>query len=492
MAGGGVLALEVGEDDSPDTPSAPALVDYVAKLARVADRLAALETLPTPALVLSELGAVGRPSGTLDWDERRIVQLAAGAAQNAAATPRLEIYPRDLSLIRALRLTQAGLVRSQPGRANEEQPGLRPEDVHERVLIRFPELTDTLPVGAKLTEALTQAGFDLELVGKGAEKRYVTRQAQRSAAASNLTSLRRPSSRGLVPSTRPNMHHDDPEIAQAARADEQLASARGRDGFRVLTVQTRKAEKAQAKLAGHEFGVEAVSVAGLLIDALHEQVDPRPLPTWETILSADVAEPGSRAAMKFAEYVQTAWGVVEARLAQKISDDAPAEATVAPGPADATAKTGAPSTIGEPDASGTTATARATGATDVSRSAGHTGRIAVSRPAGPILLTEGAFFARYHVIDVLERLAERSRHGGRPLWLLCPQADPTSPPQLGSAVVPFQSSRGEWIVMNDVWVEGKHREEPAASGAGETPRGSDGSASGAGGVATGVGTGAKR
>jgi serine/threonine protein kinase len=448
MAGGGVLALEVGEDDSPDTPSAPALVDYVAKLARVADRLAALETLPTPAMVLGELGAVATPSGTLDWDERRIVQLAAGAAQNAAATPRLEIYPRDLSLIRALRLTQAGLVRSQPGRANEEQPGLRPEDVHERVLIRFPELSNALPTGAKLTEALTQAGFDLELVGTGAEKRYVTRSAQRSAAASNLTSLRRPTSRGLVPSTRPNMHHDDPEIGQAARADEQLTTARGRDGFRVLTVQTRKAEKAEAKLAGDEFAVEPVSVAGLLIAALHEQVDPRPLPTWETILSADVAEPGSRSAMKFAEYVQTAWGAVETRLAGKISGGARAVAA-----ADC-----------------------ATGATGTT---------------GPVLLTEGAFFARYHVIDVLERLAERSRHGGRPLWLLCPQADPTSPPQLGSTVVPFQSSRGEWIVMNDMWVEGKHRDQSAASGAGETPRGG-GSDVGVGGVATGVGRDAKR
>ncbi|MEU8264590.1 hypothetical protein AB0C02_28730 [Micromonospora sp. NPDC048999] len=36
-------------------------------------------------------------------------------------------------------------------------------------------------------------------------------------------------------------------------------------------------------------------------------VDAKPKPTWETVLGADVAEPGSRGAIKLGEYVEQAW-----------------------------------------------------------------------------------------------------------------------------------------------------------------------------------------
>lgn len=73
----------------PDTPTAPGLLDYAVRLGRTADRLAKLDTLPTATTVLGELGALTPPPGTLDWDERRLVELAAAASLNAAATPRL-------------------------------------------------------------------------------------------------------------------------------------------------------------------------------------------------------------------------------------------------------------------------------------------------------------------------------------------------------------------------------------------------------------------
>ncbi len=65
--------------------------------------------------MLAELGTVPLPSDTVQWDDRRVVEIAAAASRNAAATPRLEIYPRRLPLVRALRLTQAGLVPLIPG-----------------------------------------------------------------------------------------------------------------------------------------------------------------------------------------------------------------------------------------------------------------------------------------------------------------------------------------------------------------------------------------
>ncbi|MFF7456802.1 BREX system serine/threonine kinase PglW [Kitasatospora sp. NPDC008115] len=404
--GAGLLALEVGEHDSPDTPSAPGLLDYAQRLGKVADRLAKLDTLPTAATVLAELGAVALPNGAVEWDERRMVDVAAAASRNAAATPRLEIYPRDLSLVRALRLTQAGLVRITPGVPESQQPGLTWEDVHERVRARFPELLDgngghSLPVGGPLTKELREAGFDLVLSLRAGTKtmRYLPRRVD--AGSSYLTSGagRRTTRISLV-----TRYDDDPLLAGAMQAEERLLSSARRDGFRVLTVRTGLAQEAARELAGDgggsRFGAEAVSVAELFIDALHELVDPRPKPTWETILRADAAQPGTPAAMRFAEYARTAWGAVEPRIGELVTAEGP-------------------------------------------------GR--------PVLLVDGGVFARYDAMAVLDRLAGRSRNSGRGLWLLCPQSDPARDPRLGTTAVPYQSGLGEWIELPDSWVNNAHR-----------------------------------
>src|SRR5205814_10709458 len=103
-----MIALEANAAGGPDTPSAPALLDYADALGRVADRLSSEDALPSPATVLRALRAVSAPSGVAEaLDERRLVQLAAAASKDAAANARLEVYPRDLPPHRALRLAQA-------------------------------------------------------------------------------------------------------------------------------------------------------------------------------------------------------------------------------------------------------------------------------------------------------------------------------------------------------------------------------------------------
>ncbi|MFE2912585.1 BREX system serine/threonine kinase PglW [Kitasatospora indigofera] len=404
--GAGLLALEVGEDDDPETPSAPGLLDYAQRLGKVADRLARLDTLPTAATVLAELAAVTPPSGVVEWDERRTVELAAAASRNAAATPRLEIYPRDLSLVRALRLTQAGLVRIIPGVPEARQPGLTGEDVHERVRARFPELLDgrgghSLPTGGPLTTALRGAGFDLIFALREDTRtlRYLPRRAE--GGSSYLSSG---AGRRATQTSRITRYDDDPLLAGAMQTEEQLVSSARRDGFRVLTVRTGLAREAARELTGSgrgsRFGAEAVSVTELLLTALHELVDPRPKPTWETILRADAAEPSTPAAMRFAEYARTAWGAVEPRIGELIT---------------------------------------------------------AGGPGSPVLLVDGGVFARYDAMGVLDRLAGRSRNGGRPLWLLCPQSDPARDPRLGTTAVPHQAGLGEWIELPDSWVNNAHR-----------------------------------
>ncbi|MFI6517332.1 BREX system serine/threonine kinase PglW [Spirillospora sp. NPDC050679] len=397
-ANGGLLALEVGEDDGPDTPSAPGLLDYAQRLGKVADNLARLEALPTASTVLSELGAIPLPPGTIDWDERRTVAIAVAAAKNAAATPRLEIYPRTLPLVRALRLTQAGLVRVLPGVLEENQPGLTAEDIHNRVLARFPRFNDDgkrLPTGGPLTKALRDAGFDLVLSKRKDTGTYRYLPAKLDNFTSYVTSTadRHSTRRGGAA-----RYSEDPELAAASEAEERLEASVHRDGFRVLTVRAGLSENAVAELTGARFGAEALSVTSLFLATMHDLIPPNGKPTWETILRADVAEPGSRAAAKFSEYARTAWGRMEPVVRERL-------------------------------ASG----------------------------SKPLLLTDTTVFARYQAMGVLTSLAATARLGGRGMWLLCPQNDPFREPRLATVAVPYQEALGEWIQLPDSWIRNVHR-----------------------------------
>lgn len=433
--GAGLLALDVREDDGPDTPTAPGLLEYATRLGKTADRLARLDTLPTAATVLAELGALTVPPGAVDWDERRMVELAAAASVNAAATPRLEIYPRDLSLVRALRLTQAGLVRWIPGMPEGQQPGLTGEVVHERVRARFPEMvvpdgrggtTHELPTGGPLTKALRDAGFDLSLSMHEREGvlRYLPTRVD--DASSYLTTGAWRQSTRTGGATR---YADDPQLAGAVRAEERLLASARRDGYRVLTVRQQLVRDAVRELGAGRLGTEAVSVTELFLEALHAQVTPGTKPTWETLLKADAAEPGSKGAVRFAEYVRTAWGAVEPRIAELL------------------------------------------GGGGGGGGAGSVGSV------GPVLLTEAGVFARYDAMGVLDRLASAARRGGRGLWLLVPQADPSREPRLGQVAVPYQAGLGEWIQLPDTWVGNAHRgsgEGAASASAGASASGVEG------------------
>ncbi|MEU0271826.1 BREX system serine/threonine kinase PglW [Streptomyces sp. NPDC006307] len=405
--GAGLLALDVREDDAPDTPTAPGLLDYATRLGRTADRLAKLDTLPTATTVLGELAALTPPPGTVEWDERRLVELAAAASTNAAATPRLEIYPRDLPLVRALRLTQAGLVRLIQGLPEERQPGVTAEDVHERVRARFPELvvpdgrggtTLELPTGGPLTKALRDAGFDLTLSTREDTRtpRYLPTRLDSASSYLTTGAWRQHTDVGAV-----TRYADDPMLAGAVRAEERLTASARRDGYRVLTVHQDSFREAVRQLSRPDrMNAEVVSVTELFLQALHALVPPGTKPTWETLLKADAAEPGSRGAMKFAEYARTAWGEVEPQVRELLQ---------------------------------------------------------APRDTGPVLLTEAAVFARYDAMGVLDRLAEAARQGGRGLWLLVPQGDPAREPKLGQVAVAYQAGLGEWIELPDTWVNNAHR-----------------------------------
>lgn len=403
----GLLALDVREDvDGPDTPALPALQEYALNLGVRADRLAALESLPTASTVLTELDAVRRPPGSLGWDERRTAEIAVAASTRAALTPRLEIYPRDLDLVRALRITQAGVVAVQPGVEEERQPGLTVDALHKRVTTRFPDLgTDPLaprelPTGSALVRALKQAGFELKLATRYDKVLRLIPDRPSGDATAGLTSA----SWGASAARRsaPTQYDADAAVAAAVKAEQRLTHSARQDGFRVLTVPQRRAEDAVRRLAGEPYGARPVSLTGLFVAELRGVVGEAARPTWETVLKADAAEPGSRAHQQLRIRTDKAWGRIEPRLREQLAES-----------------------------------------------------------DGPLLLTDTAVLARYDALDLIGRLAEEARQGGSPLWLLVAQSDPARAPRLAGQSVPYQAGFDEWIVVPDAWVARKHLEPDA-------------------------------
>jgi serine/threonine protein kinase len=427
-----LLALEVDEgNDAPDTPSGPALLNYADRLGKAADQLAARDVLASPATVLEQIVAADAafhnavPGTHISLDEARMVTLAAAASEDAAVNPRLEIYSRGLEPVRALRLTQAGLFLPLAGRSWAEQDGLTIETVHERVRTRLPGLTTRLPDTPKpLGDLLREAGFPLTWQTRRKPRRGVFLPERGESNADRTSAVTRRRLTGAPVTDHWTVR--DPEQRLRLRANAQLVESATRPGFRLLTVRYDDQRIALETLTepGREWRAEPVDVSVLFLTSLRRLVEARPRPTWETILEADNAEPGSRDAMKFGEYTAAAWGDVEKELLRRL--------------------------VAEPADDGDGVGARRPGP---------------GAGARPLLLHDGSVMARYGGMGVLQRIADRARRsdssGGRGLWLLSPLSDPTAAPRLDDATVALED-REEWIRLNHAWVVNDPGQDQAA------------------------------
>jgi hypothetical protein len=211
----------------------------------------------------------------------------------------LEIYPRDLDPVRALRLTQAGLV---PPPVGDRPAVLSPEQVQERVRARFPELP-ALPAPNQLGHLLAEAGFPLVFRGGVYHARPGTGSSTRMSS-----SQRRPSA-----PRKTQWNASSPEVAAAHRAEQQLVGSGTDGGFRALTVRFDRYPQALAELVGR-LGAREFDVAGQFMGRLRALVEARPKPTWETVLAADAADQNSRDALKLAEFAARTWDLLRPEL----------------------------------------------------------------------------------------------------------------------------------------------------------------------------------
>lgn len=150
----GRLMVALESLDGSDDPTSDELAAYAMALGDAAERIAATDPLPDRSAALRDLRAVGTPEGMDPLPDARLVTLAAATSAGAAASPRLEVYPRSLELWRALQISQAAA-------GVRREVGISLDGLLARLHSRFPEMTLGKPTYVEVEDALQKAGFPL-------------------------------------------------------------------------------------------------------------------------------------------------------------------------------------------------------------------------------------------------------------------------------------------------------------------------------------------
>jgi serine/threonine protein kinase len=281
-----LIALTRLDDEA--VPDADDLFAYAELLGEQADKLATRDPLPGVTeikQVLREVPGADRAARLSDTD---LVQLAAAASVNAAATARLELYPRDLSAERAVKISQAVTFLGDQG--------LTEGEVARRVNARFPERTAPLKP-AEVYSILRS--LDREIF-----KRSDGRVAMRSKTY--LSATNRPGKRGTK--TTAALSREVQE--QAWRRIEQ---ARQRGGFVAVKVALKDAATVTPVIAALS-DVSPVNVTALFVHTIREIVEGAGRPRWESVLAADSEEAPPQAKVGFARLLDATWRRLESHV----------------------------------------------------------------------------------------------------------------------------------------------------------------------------------
>lgn len=254
----------------------PECADFAQALGKLADQFASEEPLPTSARVIERLQAeplpASLPPDIPTPDASRLVQLAA-ASSTACANARLEIYPRGLDPIRAIKLSQAALF------------GLRSltvDELRERVISRYREAAP-LPGRPELDAILETVGLPLHwsptaLEGNGA---YVPMGGGDDSVSARSASLPRRATRTSQQSRTPVSE----DVAEALRIEEKLRYAEKQGSFLVLAVPPRAMNRAAEEIS-RRFTIEPIDGDRIFLDALKTEAASLKV-DWNVVLAAD-------------------------------------------------------------------------------------------------------------------------------------------------------------------------------------------------------------
>jgi len=207
----------------------------------------------------------------------RLVRLAAASAQ-VAVSPRLEIYPKDLDALRALKLAQsaiAGVIRS-----------IKPDELRRLVHDRYPE-AQPLPDRPKLDLLLSEAG--LELTWDATKSEYLAPQAPVLAPSTSIhrfETVVSPMPTAYV--ARVELPH---EIEEAIEFERRLRAAYKSPSYLVLATgpKLKYLEMARQNIENH-FPMTTFHCEQEFVAALQEEANSNRI-RWDVVLRADASKP---------------------------------------------------------------------------------------------------------------------------------------------------------------------------------------------------------
>jgi serine/threonine protein kinase len=276
------------------------LTDLAIKLGKQADQLASEDPLPSPARVVETLSRVAAFEGLPPVQPARLVQLAAAASHRAAISPRLELYPRGMAAIRALKLAHGALLGARE---------LDDQQIRERVAARFPEATP-LPGRPELDALLREAGSELEWQSTAGSGTGAYCPPTRSMPALTTTSTSYQRFATVLASVAPTER--TPGDTEAELLDRRLARLADEGGFLVLTVAPKLASMAEEGL--QRFPVRPISLEAALLAAMKAAAVAANA-RWDVVLNADASPPDSRDWQRLQMLVRTALDQVEQQIA---------------------------------------------------------------------------------------------------------------------------------------------------------------------------------
>jgi serine/threonine protein kinase len=276
------------------------LADFAIKLGKQADQLASEDPLPSPARVVETLSRIGAVEGLPPVQPARLVQLAAAASRNAAVSPRLELYPRGMAAIRALKLAHGALLGARE---------LDDQQIRERVAARFPEAA-ALPGRPALDALLREAGSELEwrsTAGSGTGAYCPPTRSIAVFTTASTSYARHQTAMGPAPTA-----ERTPGDTEAELLERRLVRVADEGGFLVLTVEPKLAALAEEGL--RRFPVRPVSLEAALLTAMKAAAGAANA-RWDVILNADASPPDGRDWQRLQMLVRTALDQVEQQIA---------------------------------------------------------------------------------------------------------------------------------------------------------------------------------
>ena len=267
---GRVLVVETEADTDDGGASVDARARYAVALGEVCDEIAQAEPLLTPDRVVDALGAIPAPDGSAPLSVERQRRLGTSAANGAALSSRLEIYPRDMSAERALRLGAGSLLGPK---------ALRCEEIVARIGSRYPEAKKLSTKPSELRALLKATGSDLVW---DARKGEFVRLAGPLSRFSSSTLHR--SGTG----TYADDEGRDEADREAAKFDETLRATVEDRRFLVVAVAPKRYGRV-AECLSTQFGLETVSLERGLVEGLEREVRSMEA-DWDFVRAVDGTE----------------------------------------------------------------------------------------------------------------------------------------------------------------------------------------------------------